>query len=199
MELGKYDKEVSSSEELYADSFDDSIEQSAIYNQVFFESVSQELPAIVLTPRCEILHPKGELLVTVSGVFPASIVFEQFLRKKGLPQDQIVGSELTPKSKYKGFPKEFKDYYFKNRVLEFHFLPAYKGKLPHSFVDFRVVKTLLPEELHDKNKISVLISPWRESVPARYAAYSLRVGVKDFADDFLEDVLKDISTLQSAP
>lgn len=199
MELGKYDEEVSSGEELYADRFNDKIEQSAIYNQILFECVGQELPAIVLTPQCDVFHPKGELLLTVSGIFPASIVFEQFLRKKGLPQDQIVGSEPTPQSKYKGFPKEFKDYYLKNRVLEFHFLPAYKDKLSYSFVDFRVVKTLLPEELDHKNKITVLKSPWRECVPSRYAAYSLRVGVKAFADNFLEDVLKDISTLQVTP
>jgi hypothetical protein len=195
MGLGKYDKEVSSGGALYADSFDDSIEQSAIYNQVFFECVGQNLPAIVLTPRCDILHPRGELLLTVSGVFPASIVFEEFLRKKGLREDQIAGLEPTPKSNYRGFPKEFKDYYLKNRTLEFHFLPAYKDKLPHSFVDFRVVKTLLSQELDDKNKIAVLISPWRESVPARYAAYSLRVGVADFATEFLEAVIGEISTL----
>ncbi|MGB2989575.1 MAG: hypothetical protein WBC98_06415, partial [Candidatus Zixiibacteriota bacterium] len=117
-------------------------------------------------------------------------------RDKLLPEDQIVGSEPAPKKAYKAFSNEFKKYYLKNRVLEFHFLPSYKDKLPHSFVDFKIVKTLGGEELNGKKKIAQLKPPWRECVPSRYAAYSLRVGVKEFAADFLDHVMEDVSTVR---
>jgi hypothetical protein len=191
----KYEDNVLSGDEIYADSFDDSVEQSAIYDEVLFECIGQKLPAIVLTPQCSIVHPRGELLVTVSGIFPASIVFEEFLQKKGLSEEEIVGSEPIKKKKYEGLSKEFKAYYLVNRVAEFHFLPASKRKLQHSFVDFKVVKTLEGRELGGGQKIAVLKPPWRQSVPSRYAAYSLRIGVNAFADELLTEVIAQISTV----
>lgn len=196
MALDESDETVLAGDELYVEDFHASIEQSAIYSDVLFECVREKLPAIVLTPQCSILHPRGELLLTVSGVFPAAIVFEQFLKKKDLPEVQIAGLEPAPKKPYEGFSKEFKQYYLKNRVLEFHFLPAYKNTLPHSFVDFRIVKTLEAKELTRRKKIAVLKPPWRECVPSRYAAYSLRVGVREFADDLLDNVIEKVSTVR---
>ncbi len=195
MGSGVYDQKISSGDELYADGFDNSIHQSAIYNNVFFECVGKELPAIILTPECEILHPTTELLVTISGVFPASQLLERFFQKNGLKLGQIIGKETTPRKRYRGIVKNFKEQYLANRVLEYHFLPKYKDKLENSFIDFSVVKTIAAKELSDKEKIAVLKSPWRESVPSRYAAYTLRIGVPDFTEDFLETVIKDISTV----
>lgn len=195
MGSGVYDEKISSGDELYADGFDSSIEQSAIYNQVFFECVGKELPAIILTPQCEIAHPGTELLVTVAGIFPASQLFERFLQENGVKLGQIIGKETTPRKLYEGIVKNFKKQYLANRVLEYHFLPKYKDKLENSFIDFSIVKTIHAKELRDMQKIAVLKSPWRESMPSRYAAYSLRIGVPDFRAELLEAVIGEISTL----
>jgi len=186
---------VSSGEELYCGSFDDSIEQSSIYDKIVFDSVGRELPAIVLTPYCEILHSGKEFLLTVSGLLPAQLVFEEFLEKKGLTQDKILGRESIKQKPYEKFVEEFKEHYLGNRTLKYHFLPASGYKLEHSFIYFRIVKTFLAKELKDKVKIAVLKSPWRESVPSRYAAYSLRIGVPDFTAEFLEVIIGKISNV----
>jgi hypothetical protein len=111
MGSGVYDQKISSGDELYADGFDSSIEQSAIFNQVFFECVGKDLPAIILTPQCEIVHPRTELLVTVAGIFPGSHLFERFLQENGVKLGQIIGKETTPRKVYGGIVKNFKKQY----------------------------------------------------------------------------------------
>ena len=83
MELNSYDGKVSSVEEMYTDQFDQFIEQSAIYDDVLFECIGEKVPAIVLTPSCDILHPRGKILITVSALLPASMVLEELSKEKG--------------------------------------------------------------------------------------------------------------------
>jgi len=196
MGSGAYDQRVLAGEELYADGLDDSIEQSAIYSSILFESAGQELPAIVLTPACDILHAQTELVLTVAGIFPASHIFERFLQKNKLTLGQIIGRDVTRRKTYRGVTDTFKKQYLANRVLMYHFLPRYEDKLQDSFIDFSIVRTLSAQELLRRSKIAVLKSPWREAVPSRYAAYSLRIGVREYDDNLLEVVVNDMSTVR---
>ena len=65
----------------------------------------------------------------------------------------------------------------------------------HSVIDFQLVETKkyyyeLFSELNDK-KIAQLKSSWRESVLVRFSNYNSRIGVIDYDDDFVDQLLID--------
>lgn len=62
--------ELESLDDIYQDSFDDSIEQSAIYRGVLFPCIKQEIVAIVLTPVCDIYWEKAQY-IRMAGFIPA--------------------------------------------------------------------------------------------------------------------------------
>ena len=190
-------QEVFSFEEIYRDSFDDEVEQSAIYQGVHFSCVQRKRLAIVLTPVCDISW--GVDHIKMAGLIPVKHVFEGWLMKaKDLTKEEIAGVAPLGSKKVKGLCKEFMQYYIRNRVYRYHFLPSYKNLFPHSFVDFHLVGSFHQDSIRNLKKIAVLKSPWSQNVPARYAACCGRVGTREYSKQLLDKIMTDVSNLTSA-
>ena len=188
-ELDRVDK-------IYEDSFDDSIEQSTIYRGVHFPCIKEEIFAIVLTPTCDIYWDKAQYIRMV-GFIPAEQIFEQWLKKNKFSPEQIIGIEpLGSEKKVEKLHRRFaKDYLGNSREIRYHFIPSYKEKFPHSFVDFQLVESFSPGDVEGFEKVAVLKSPWRESILARYASYCGRVGIKTYSEKLIDVIVDQISRL----
>jgi len=188
--------EVTDPSRIYEEHFDQNPDQSAIYEKVHFIPLKEDSPAIVLTPVCDI-GTKGADCLTVARIIPIKPVFEFFLYKSGLTEEEIMGISVIKGDTKRNLHSTFQDQYLKNRTARYHFLPGLKGVIDNSFVSFEMIQTIHYDELKKIKKIAVLKSPWRESVPARYAAYCLRIGTPDYSASFFESVLGEISFLKT--
>ena len=180
--------------DIYEARFDAEVDQSAIYAEITFTCIGKPSYAIVLTPICDIATKKLSY-ITLAQIIPANIIYEMILFNEKLSEQQMIGVEAVGSGKLKHIKDEFLKNYLKNRVYRYHFLPKLNGILDNSFIDFQVVQTFSIEELIKHKKTAVLKSPWRESIPARYAAYSVRIGTPDFSDNLFDSIHNEISEL----
>ena len=73
----------------------------------------------------------------------------------------------------------------KQKLPRYHwFTPLEAGGRPF-IADFQNTSSLNIHELENLKIVAALASPFREQVPARYAAYMGRVGTPDFSADQL--------------
>lgn len=188
--------ELTSLDEIYKDSFDDRIEQSAIYRGVLFPCIKQEIVAIVLTPVCDIYLDKADF-IRMAGFIPAEWIFEKWLEKQDrLTREQIIGiAPLENETKAKKIHAHFAKDCIAHREIRYHFVPSYKDKFPHSFVDFQLVESFSPGDVRGFDKVAVMKSPWKESILARYAAYCGRIGTKAYSEKLRDVIMNQISRL----
>ena len=189
------DDEVHSPDDIYEDSDGAGIEQSAIYEGVHFPCINEKVYTIVLTPRCDIYWSKADYII-MGGLVTAQQIFRYWLLKNKRTPPQIAGEEpLRSKNKVEKIHETFVHDYIGNRELRYHFLPSFKDRFPHSFVDFQLVESFNQNYITGLKKIAVLKSPWRESVPTRYAAYSGRIGTEDYSKQLVDEIMNQISDL----
>ena len=186
------DLEIDNINQIYEKKFDVKIDQSVIYNDVYFGCLGIKCPAIVLTPVCEIVAKKVDF-ITIAQIVQARSVYEFFLSKNSLTQEQILGVDVVKEGTKTKLNEKFIDLYIGNRTYQYHFLPKKEKIIEHSFVCFEIVQTLSCAELQKQKKIAVLKSPWRESLPSRYASYSLRIGTPRYSKEFLERIIQDVT------
>jgi len=183
------DSEVHSFQEIYENSFDADVEQSTIYKGVYFSCIKEKIFGIVLTPACDIYWQKANY-IKIAGLLPAEQIFEQWLLKNGRTPLEIAGVDPLPSEKrVRNIHGAFVKDYIANREIRYHFLPSHKNIFPHSFVDFQLVESFEPDYIKKLEKIAVLKSPWRESIPARYAAYCGRLGTKTYSENLVEKIM----------
>lgn len=188
--------EVSNPEEIYEDYVGADPEQSAIYKGVRFTCITAEMFGIVVTPACDIYWKKAQY-VKIAGILPVEQVFFAWLEKNGCTPEQIAGiTRLPSKTKVDKLHNRFAEWYIKNREIRYHFLPSCQDIFPHSFVDFQLVESFYPDTIRKLEKITVLKSPWRESIPARYASYCGRIGTKEYSKNLVEDIIGQTSHLK---
>jgi len=187
-------KEIGDGTEIYQKDFDQEIDQSAIYENINFTCVGKAYPGIVLTPICDIITKRAPYLKVVQ-IIPAKWVYEKFLLSKNLTEKQMIGVDNVPSKQLGAIKREFMTQYIGNRTYRYHFLPKLENIVDNSFIDFQMVQTIYPEDLEKHRKIAALRSPWRESVPSRYAAYCLRIGTPRYSKEFLNTIFDSISSL----
>lgn len=187
--------ELHNVQEIYEEAFDADVQQSAIYKEVCFSCINEKIFGIVLTPACDIFWQKADY-VKMAGLIPAEYIFEQWLKKNEYTDEQIAGiMPLRNEGKVRKMHNRFTEWYIGNREIRYHFLPSYKTTFSHSFIDFQLVESFDADDVKRLEKIGVLKSPWRESVPARYAAYRGRVGTKEYSHNLAEEIIRQISHL----
>lgn len=188
-------KEIGDGVKIYQEKFDQKIDQSSIYESINFTCVDKAYPGIVLTPICDIIT-KRVPYVKIVQIISAKWVYEKYLLSKELSEEQIIGVDNIPTKQLRSIRREFVTQYIKNRTYRYHFLPKLKDILGNSFIDFQMVQTMYPEHLEKCRKIAALKSPWRESVPSRYAAYCLRIGTPRYSKEFMNATFDSISSLK---
>lgn len=188
--------ELESLDEIYEDSFDDRIEQSAIYRGVLFPCIKKKIVAIVLTPVCDIYQDKADF-IRMAGFIPAERIFEKWVEKKyDYTPEQIIGvTPLKNQQKVEKTHTNFAKDLLGQKEIRYHFVPSYENKFPHSFVDFQLVESFSPSDVRRFDKAAVMKSPWKESILARYAAYCGRVGTKAYSKNLRDVIMDKISRL----
>ena len=102
------------------------------------------------------------------------------------------------KAKRSSVLKSFIKTFLHNKSFEYYYLPALDDGFPDSFVCFEITECLPIRLLKPEGKLCVLRSPFREAVPAHYAAYIGRIGTPRFKDQFLTEMLGKICQLRDA-
>lgn len=188
-------KPIENGNQIYQESLGSEIDQSAIYENVLFTCVKKEYPGVVLTPICDIISQKAKY-VKLAQIVPTEDVYNKFLVSRGLSDDEIVGAVAIKNKKMRAIKKDFTEQYLQNRTYRYHFLPKLSTVIDYSFIDFQMVQTIYPQDLEKYKKIAALKSPWRESIPSRYAAYCLRIGTPEYSGSFLDSTFENFSDLK---
>jgi len=179
------------------------LDQSVILEGVYFIGTDETSLGIVLTPTCDFEQKKAELiqLCQLRDAFDwIAILIQHDWKKLGLVDangNRIAGPLSVNKT------NELSDK-LKNvigqRFPRYHWLPPFVGSKRPWVADFQNVTSLTQEALEGAQIVAALESPYRESLPTRYAAYMGRVGTPDYpAAQVQEWVDRTIATLFPPP
>lgn len=178
------------------------VEQSAIYQDVPF--VAQERfksLGIVLSAQCDIERFTDNSYLLVARIQPIAGAFGLWLEEeKGYTEAEILGdTPVDPvKKKRRRVCEKFAKTYLRNKVVKYYFLPELLGVVDASFVCCEITQCIQVKEIEKLKKVCVLRSPFREAVPAHYAAYIGRVGTPVFKKDDLLATLDTICKIQES-
>ena len=189
------DEKITKSSQLYKNNCDDEIKQCCILKNVIFHAYNKEFNGITLTPICDIYNGKADYLV-IAQLILLKDFYEIFLFQKGLNAEQVCGRETVSEKKFNKTYTNFKKDFLKNNVYRFYFLPKNEWRLQHSIIDFNLVESIIVEDFKNYEKICEIKSPWKEDIVASYTSYCVRIGTYEYSNEFLEEVMSDISQLK---
>lgn len=165
---------------MYTETVPTKIDQSTILRNVYFYGIDELCIGLVLTPTCDFAQNKVEL-VQVCALIPAWDFIREML--------QTDWKNFNSDKKIKDIQGKVKEL-IRLRFPRYHwFAPLPNTTIP-LIGDFQNVTSLPFLELEKLEIIAELISPYREQVPARYAAYMGRVGTPDFSDNNIQEWLE---------
>lgn len=162
---------------------DESWDQGDIVDAVYFAAFDKAMPAVLVTPACDIEQDKVDLWTFVA-LFPDVDVAKATV-VKDLADWNLVPGTAPSKNQRASLAKALRNL-VGQRLPRYHWLPVKIGEFGGHVADFTCVTALPAEEVKQKAKrIATLRSSWREQLPARYSAFMARVGTLDFKDDVL--------------
>jgi hypothetical protein len=138
------------------------VDQGDIFLDLYFPAVDANVLAVVITPTCDLEHGKTHFIKFVSKT-KLSQLMEMFKRN--------IRGDFLPR---------------------YYLLTEYSGRFPASYLDFQQIFVIPTRQVYEEylsNRIAKVESPWREQIVAQYSGYSMRVGVPDYSDDELRDLL----------
>jgi hypothetical protein len=164
-----------------------SVEQSDIFENVYFYCVDASADACLVAPICDLVNSKADNLV-FCRLFPAYQVLDQFLQEKwagSLSGAVLQKNEPLVAGQKKYIESQLTQLSSNFHYLRYHWLDPFPGEDEPRIIDYQVLACLNTEEFERdrargaiKRKLSML-SPWREQIPVRYANYMARIGVPD--------------------
>lgn len=157
-------------------------DQGDIVQDVYFPGPDSKLPAVLVTPACDLEQGKVSLWTFV-GLFPDTAVVREIVqREKGsLPVDED-GLVVQPSARQRGHLEKKLQELMTQRYYRYHWLPLKIGNEHGHVADFSFVTSLPIEEIQGKTvRLFSMNSSWREELPARFAAYMGRVGVEEYS------------------
>lgn len=177
------------------------IEQSAIYLNVSFECVNENSPAIILSSQCDLMPHSPQSYILLARLVPVAEIFLYWLESMNdYSEDEIFGNIpiASNKKKRKGIILDFCKMYLRGHTFGYYYLPEIEGKIEHSLVCFEITKCVSMQEIDDKEKLCVLKSPFREAVPARFAAYMGRIGTPQYQEEYLRTLMDNICQMKDS-
>jgi hypothetical protein len=161
----------------------DDWDQGDIVAAAYFPGLDSKLPAVLVTPACDLEHEKVALW-TLIALFPDTLVAKDIVRREGESlgtnrDGLLVGP--TPKQ-VSHLERKIRDL-MRQRFHRYHWLPVRINDQAGHVADFSCVTSLPVDEVRlEAQRLFSMNSSWREELPARYAAYIGRVGVDDCPD-----------------
>lgn len=175
---------------MYRDSFQAHLDQCVILRDIYFYSLDATRLGLVLTPACDIAQSKA-VYVQVCALFPAWEFISSLLRNDWSNIGALDGKgNLRPLAELSNSKKS--DLLGKIKQLvgqrfpRYHWFAPFPGDSEPLVGDFQNVTSLPVAEVAKLEVVAELLSPYREQVPARYAAYMGRVGTPDFEDTSIQ-------------
>jgi hypothetical protein len=167
-------------------------DQGDIVQGVYFAAADTELPAVLVTPACDIEQSKVDLWTFVA-LYPDTEVARAIVAKD-LESWRKSGTSTLSANQKSSLAKTMRDL-LGHRYPRYHWLPVRIGDHTAHVADFSWVTALPAEEVRRSVRIATLRSSWREQLPARYASFMARVGTVDFKP---EDVAREVDRLVMA-
>lgn len=147
--------------------------------------VENEHPIIVLTPTCDIINEKFEHH-RVSLLIPIEELVVKLARKKYHNTERI--KEHCRKNGFKGDILNV----LKNKVDRYHFLPsAANGLSSPKIIDFELIASIPRQQLLSRTFHCRLKSPFKENLIHRYSSHTMRIGVQNVDEDYLNTLISD--------
>ncbi len=175
-------------------------EQSAIYDDIHFNCLSENCKGIILTSECDLVQGSPDDYVLVARICPIGLIWAWWLKtKKDYSDNEIIGEEPLSRGKRKDILEEFSKYYINNRTHQYHFLPENSGAIDASFICFELTECMQVKNFDPSKKICVLKSPFREAVPTRYSAYIGRIGTSAIDNSYKKTALDSVCKLKNPP
>jgi hypothetical protein len=165
------------------------IDQAVIISDIYFYSIDETLPGVVVTPTCDFANQKCEL-AHVCAVLDAWQVVAALLRgawsNMGLTQQSgaLIAPPLSA-GKRKELANQIRQL-ATQRYPRYHWLSPLPNRTIPQIVDFQLMASVPIAELQRATVIAELASPYREEVAARYSAYMGRVGTPDYSQQQLD-------------
>lgn len=142
---------------------DTRIDQGDIFEGVYFHATGLNLKGLLITPTCDLAKMLTEPdIVKLCALIDFDQLYPVITRRSRNDADrEDVVSNLIG-----------------NRFERYHWL----GKLPsienkYWYIDLAITECVKYIDLKTENRIAMIKSPLRESVPTKYAAYMGRVGL----------------------
>ena len=162
---------------------DASWDQGYIVDGVYFAAFDKSMPAVLVTPACDIEQDKVDLWTFVA-LFPDVDVAKATVTKELADWNLAPGTQPS-KNQRASLSKALRGL-VGQRLPRYQWLPVKIGDVAGHVADFTCVTALPAEEVRQKVKrVATVRSSWREQLPARYSAFMARVGTLDFKDDAL--------------
>lgn len=163
------------------------LDQSVLVEGVYFHALDEVRLGIVLTPACDFAQHKVELALVCAMVDAWELIAALLpgdWRKMGLTREDgtLISKEEFGSTKRKTFENQVNQL-MNQRFPRYHWLPPLPGTGSPLVADFQTLASVPVLELQTLPRLAAVESPFREEIPARYAAYVGRVGTPDISDD----------------
>lgn len=166
------------------------IDQSVILESVYFYALDDHFRAVVLTPACDLEQGKAELITVAALVNAWDLVAELLATdwvKQGLTEEsgRLVDRSRLSSGNQKWLAGQLRRM-MKQQFPRYHWISPQTDSDAPFVVDFQIVGCLAMEEVEPITRLGVLVSPYREQLPSRYAAYMGRIGTPDLEPEVAE-------------
>lgn len=169
------------------------VDQGDLFQDLYFPSVDANVLAVVITPTCdlELEHEKAHFIKFVS-IVTLDFVIRIIADSVGIHNSLFDSGSVLSKTKLAHLMEMFKRNIRGDFLPRYYLLTEYSGGFPASYLDFQQIFVIPTRQVYEEylsNRVAKVESPWREQIVAQYSGYSMRVGVPDYSDDILRDLL----------
>jgi len=168
------------------------VDQGDVFSNIYFPAIDAYVSAIVITPTCDFEHEKAHFIKFISTV-PPDIFIRIIADSLGINESAFQSRDDISKTQCSSLLKALRRNTTGDFLPRYYLLPEYQGKLPPLYLDFQRVFTVPSLQVVEEylgNRVAKILSPWREQIVAQYSGYSMRVGVPDYSDEELRDLLR---------
>jgi hypothetical protein len=172
------------------------LQQGCIIEGLWFHFLQAEIDAVVLSPACDVAQNKADFATCV-GLFPFEEQILKFkegdwAKKHGEANGQPIATPTRKQSDR--FADDIRDL-MNNRFPRYHWFDRTPTGRGPWVADFQVVTSVPQVDFDELTVLASLNSQYMEQLPARYVAYTGRIGVPDRAPESYEEHIEAAKTL----
>lgn len=168
------------------------VDQGDVFLDTYFPAIDANVNAVVTTPTCDIEQDKATFIKFVSTI-PLYAAIQAIAHTVNIEESVLWSGESLSKTKSTNLVEAVRSNTTGNLHPRYYLLPEFPDIFPASYLDLqRVFVVPYPQVVEEYmgKRVARIVSPWREDVLARYAGYSMRVGIPDYTVDDIRGILE---------